>query len=194
MRHDLAFLRSLGVRATYTPPAGDPVAARAILSDADALIRSGIGSRRLIAHEAEATVAASLGAVRGGRLAFAGAVYVIDELLKSEVSGLVDLGLSRVSGDGVVAFGGRISRAVMSAMRETITVNGAPISAQVSQRGVLREAPGGQPIETVATIAAIAESDAVGVAIYDEATVSGEVLVVMQILRAGDGLMHLVLE
>lgn len=148
-------------RCVYTAPgASVGVPAGAVLDDssAEARLRNG---REVLGDGPEASVLESLGAVPGGVLDFNGTIYRIETIEPSTAPGLSDCLLTRVSGPALDEFD--LSRGIIKALREDITLDGRPVKAAVTRRSVALEYDSyGQPIRATRTLFSVAKKDVQG--------------------------------
>lgn len=188
-----SILRVKGRAAVYrATPDAERVSVRAIVSEGAAEIRA--GRSQLVGYQAEATVPSSLAPIRYSTLEVAGTVYEIVEILRASTPGLLDLGLERRSGPQLAGDRFGSGRAILLGLGREISLDGRPVRAQVSQRGVTEETQYGQEIEVVRTVVSLADADAEGVASGAPAVVDGESYRVRVALRTGRGLTLVVLE
>lgn len=192
---DLAqdFLDALGRPAVYrATPDAEGVPTTVIFKEGAALTRA--GRSEFVTYGAEATVSRALGVVRFGRLEIEGSIYEIGEMLRSPTPGLLDLGLSRLSGPQVTDDRYGAAADAIEALGRPVLIDGRTVIAQVSERGIAETADGGQVFEVIRTVLSAAASDVEGIAYGAPATVDGEGYQVRVVLPGSRGLAMVVLE
>lgn len=168
---------------------GEAVATRAAINEAASKVRAGRSD--LIVYQATATVPEELDPAEGGRLEQDGTVFEIEQTLDSSVPGLLDLGLSRVSGSQHVNDRAGVSRATLATLGESVTVDGRLVRGVVARRSLIEDAGEGQ-VEIDRVIVSVADADAAEVGA--EVTARGRTYRIHEPMPNGRGLTLLVLE
>lgn len=193
MRNRLVARAILSTRArpaVYRAAAdGEAVATRAAIDEASSRVRAGRSD--LVIYQAVATVPEELDPARGGLIEQDGAVFAIEQILESSVPGLLDLGLSRVSGPQHVNDHAGVGRASIAVLGEPVIVDGRPVRGVVARRAMVEDAGEGQ-VEIDRVIVSVADTDAAEVGA--EVVARGRTYRIHEPLPNGRGLTLLVLE
>lgn len=193
MRNQLvarAILATKARPAIYRATAnGEPVATRAAIDEAAAKVRAGRSD--LVVFDATATVPEELDPAQGGFIEQDGSVFAIEDRLESSVPGLLDLGLSRVSGPQHVNDRCGVSRAALATLGEQVIVDGRTVRGVVARRAMVEDAGEGK-VEIDRVIVSVADADAAEVGA--EVIARGRTYRIHEPLPNGRGLTLLVLE
>lgn len=164
---------------------------RVWIRDADRRVRM---SRTMSMYAAECVgvIASDVPLERHGVFAQGGSEYELLDWEQSNLPGIHDVALTRISGPGINEWD--LSRAALAGPRgETVVVDGVPMRAHVRrQQAVIEEDAYGSDREVLRNIVAIPEPEAAGVVQGSVVAISGTEHQVQYTLRDGLGMVKVI--